>query len=82
MAKWEMVNDGYHREQRLVDERTGQILGGVKGCVYDSKGEWDAHVRGKAVPHVGSFVTEWQAMRAVEREVEEDAAEREEECRR
>ena len=65
-AKWELIEDGYHRESRLVDGETGRILGGVRGSSYDSHGEWDAHVRGNDKPHVGSFVTEGQAKKAVE----------------
>lgn len=70
-AKWELIEDGYHRESRLVDGETGRILGGVRGSSYDSRGEWDAHVLGEDRPHIGSFVTEGQAKRAVENAVAE-----------
>lgn len=64
--KWELVEDGYHRESRLVDGVTGRILGGVSGSNYDNRHEWDANIRDDDRPHIGSFVTEGQAKKAVE----------------
>lgn len=64
--KWEVVEDGYHKEVRLVDCSTGQILGGVRGEKYSSRAEWDAHLRGTDKPQIGSYVTEDQAKAAVE----------------
>lgn len=63
---WKIMEDGYHRQLIYVDTRTGKILGDVMGEPLSSSPEWDASIRGRKVPLLGSFVTERQAKEAVE----------------
>ena len=66
MGRWELVEDGYHREQRFVENGTGLILGCVRGSVHDNSG-WGAFTDGAQGPkRVGLYVTEDLAKKAVE----------------
>lgn len=59
--KWELIKDGYHREQRYVEWPSGKIVGGTRGTVYENDG-WYAG----AGETLGVYVTEDLAKRAVE----------------
>ena len=64
--KWELVEDGYDRRQRLVEFPSGLIIGGVSGSTHRDGG-WYAFTDGKdGCKRIGSFVTEDLAKRAVE----------------
>jgi hypothetical protein len=65
-VEWELIEDGYHREQRLVAHGTGLIIGGTRGTTYE-KGGWYAWTDGTdGQKRLGTYVTEELAKRAVE----------------
>jgi hypothetical protein len=68
--RWELTEDGYHKESRYVDRSTGQILGIVRGNNYDSTEDWDASLKiPRNDPYIGAYTTEGMAKRAVENAV-------------
>jgi hypothetical protein len=72
-TKWQLIEDGYHKESRLVNRVTGEVLGSVSGCNYDNTAPWVAFISTPKIPkdqHVGSYVTEAQAKKALEARVE------------
>ena len=65
--KWELIEDGYEREQRLVSYPSGLIVGRVCGSNYDKNSGWSAWREGKGVQeNLGTYVTEGLAKKAVE----------------
>lgn len=64
--KWELVEDGLYRDQRLVNFPSGLIVGGTRGTTFDNRG-WDAWTDGRNIlKPLGKYVTEDLAKRAVE----------------
>jgi hypothetical protein len=55
-------------EHRYVEHPSGKIVGEVvcDGSTYDPGAEWGAFLRGAKVPHIGDYVTESLAKKAVE----------------
>ena len=72
-TKWQLIEDGYNKESRLVNGATGEILGTVRGCNCDLDEPWVAIIDTPKIPkdqHVGSYVTEAQAKKALEVRIE------------
>ena len=64
--KWELIEDSYDRELRLVSFPSGLIVGGVRGSVH-SKDGWYANTDGaQGRKNIGRYVTEDLAKKAVE----------------
>ena len=65
--KWEIDEDGYEREQRLVSYPSGLIVGRVCGSNYDKNSGWIAWREEKEVQeNLGTYVTEGLAKKAIE----------------
>lgn len=73
-TRWEYLDDSYSNvEARLIDNATGRIVGRVRGRSYSGPiQEWGAVCDGK---HIGDYVTEDFAKRAVESAIEEKSGE-------
>jgi hypothetical protein len=66
-TKWELVEDGYTRECRLVEEITGRIVGGTTGSSFNPSAGWLAWYEDKDGRHrIGYFISEANAKQAVE----------------
>ena len=69
--KWELIEDGYHRDFRLVNA-DGLIVGHVRGSAYEVHRGWCAAIDGKdRYQSIGSYVTEDLAKIAVEKALRE-----------
>jgi hypothetical protein len=65
--KWELIENGYRRRQRLVSFPSGLVIGYTNGSTHDGEG-WDAMLDGPAKRKwIGTFVTEDLAKNAVEK---------------
>ena len=70
--QWEVTEDGYNRNLRLVQYPSGFVLGYVSGQNYVSTAEWDVSVFNKSTSLcklIGRYVTEGLAKKALEEAV-------------
>lgn len=64
-VRWEIVEGGFHKEWRYVNE-SGRIIGGVRGSHYQESDGWYAHVETPGRVNLGRFVIPDLAKKAVE----------------
>ena len=65
MRKWNVVEDGYHREVHLVDSK-GRVVGVVRGSYYETNG-WYSHAEEPSeTVRMGRYTTLARAKTAVD----------------
>jgi hypothetical protein len=66
-TEWELIEDGYHREWRLISYPTGLVIGGVRGSIHQRNDGWCGWTDGaNGRKNIGDYITEDLAKRAVE----------------